>query len=192
MAAVSLALVVLGAACGGTTSGRPKDDDAEQGGNTSTPRRRQRASRRQPLEWHVRQRAWHQPQRRGGAPPRGASADTSRQPWVVWPDRADGVGIVRVSAVTDAYTFLDKTTVPDASFVEAAAVYGVPLCVAPGSAHVRAYLDDNEDEDPNQPASSDYLDSCFDGGGQCFRCLDVNVSAGAVADVAISLAQSCD
>src|SRR6185369_6352919 len=86
----------------------------------------------------------------------------------------------------------DKTMVSNANFVSPDAAYGAPLCVPAGSTHVRAFLDDNEDEDPNAVTSSDYLDSCASGSAQCFRCFDLNVSAGATADLTIYLAHTCD
>jgi hypothetical protein len=119
-------------------------------------------------------------------------ADASRQPWIVWPDRADGVGILRVSAVSDQYMIQDKTTVADASFVAADASYGAALCVPGGSTHVRAFLDDNEDAVANAVTSSDYIDSCSSGQAPCARCFDLNVSAGATTDLTIKLGHSCD
>jgi hypothetical protein len=119
-------------------------------------------------------------------------AVTTRQPWVVWPAQADGVGDLRVNAVSDQYKFQDRATVPGASFVAADASYGVALCVPSGSTHIRAFLDDNEDEDPNAVSSSDYLDSCATGSAQCFRCFDLNVTAGSKTDLTIELRNSCD
>jgi len=121
------------------------------------------------------------------------TADTSRQPWVLWPAQADGVGILRVSSVSESYTIQDKAIVVGASFVDADASYQVPLCVPPGKNQLRAYLDDNEDENPNQPSSGDYLDSCSaPPSAACFRCYNVDTSAGAKLRQTISLAQSCD
>jgi len=119
-------------------------------------------------------------------------ADDSHMPWTIWPNQTDGVGNLRVSAVSDRYTIQDKTMVSNANFVSPDAAYGAPLCVPAGSTHVRAFLDDNEDEDPNAVTSSDYLDSCASGSAQCFRCFDLNVSAGATADLTIYLAHTCD
>jgi hypothetical protein len=120
------------------------------------------------------------------------SADTSRQPWVAWPTQADGAGTLRLTAVDAAYKFQDKASVPNVSFVAQAAQYGVPLCVPAGATQIRAFLDDNDDEDPNAVSSSDYLDSCSKGSSACFRCYGLNLAAAAIADLNIELTNSCD
>jgi len=120
------------------------------------------------------------------------ATDTSRQPWVVWPTQADGAGTLRVSAVDSSYKFQDKASLPNVSFVAETASYGVPLCVPAGATQIRAFLDDNEDEDPNAVTSSDYLDSCSKGSAQCFRCNNLNVAASAKVDLSIELTNSCD
>lgn len=120
------------------------------------------------------------------------AADDSRMPWVVWPEQADGSGSLRVSAVSDAYVIQDKVSLPRVDLTLANATYGVPLCVPAGSTHVRAFLDDNEDELPNAVTSSDYLDSCASGSAACPRCFSMSVTSGAQADLSIELAHSCD
>ena len=121
------------------------------------------------------------------------SADTSGQPWVEWPDQADGSGTLTVSATSSSGALRqDKVLVPDASYLADDAVYGVALCVPPGTSSVRAFLDHGTDEDPGAVTSSDYLDSCADGSAACFRCFQQAVTAGAEVDLSVSLIRSCD
>lgn len=120
------------------------------------------------------------------------AADTTRQPWVVWPTQADGTGTLVVSAATRSLVVQDRVRIPNANFRPADASYGVALCVPPGTSEVRAFLDHGNDEDPRQVTSSDYLDSCAPGSAACFRCFDVSVTAGTDVDLGIALATTCD
>jgi hypothetical protein len=117
-------------------------------------------------------------------------ANISNQPWVLWPTQTDGTGTLTVSA--SAASLHDKVTLPAVSFVAADSVQGVALCVPAGATNVRAFLDEEELENPNGVTSSHYLDSCAPGAGQCFRCYSVTATAGAEIDLAIALKHSCD
>ncbi len=118
-------------------------------------------------------------------------ADTSMQPWVVWPADADGTGTLIVSATRESTT-LARETVTGASYVAAGASNTVELCVTPGAVEVRAFFDDDLDASPDATYSADYLDSCLGENDGCFRCVNTTVAAGGTVSVSADLVGSCD
>ena len=113
--------------------------------------------------------------------------DTSAQPWTVWPDEADGVGTLIVSA-SQATTVVARETVADADMTIEAPSYPVDLgCVPAGSLTLRAFLDDNLTAKPTDTFSSDYRDSCM-----LDRAPTFVIQAGLVNEVSLALNNSCD
>lgn len=118
-------------------------------------------------------------------------ADTSMQPWVVWPTEADGTGTLIVSALQGT-TVVARETYPGADMTGATASYTVPLCVPPGESEVRVFLDDDLDAAADATYSADYLDSCMGEHDGCFRCIRATAAAGEDVPVTAPLRGSCD
>src|SRR5258706_11630356 len=115
------------------------------------------------------------------------SADTSNQPWLVWPSEADGKGTLIVSAV-DAGTVIIRVPMPNADMTPAAASYEFDLgCVPAKTLTPSAFFDDNENAPADAWFSSDYRDSCM-----LDRQPTLAVQADIVNTFALVLNNSCD
>lgn len=115
---------------------------------------------------------------------------TSQQPWVKWPLRADGKGVLVVTA-TGGGARVARQTVPGADFTSASARYEVELgCLAPGPVQVQAFLDDNQNAAEQTVRSSDEYDSCM--GGTVPEVVTADVPQSGTTDVELVLYQSCN
>jgi hypothetical protein len=115
------------------------------------------------------------------------AADDSKQPWKVWPTEADGVGTLVVSAFDPGSSKLVRVTLSNVD-VKLGPQTALLNCVPAVTVEVRAFLDDNNNAQPDAYYSADYRDSC----PPAPRKVDVAVSAGSTASASIQLAQSCD
>lgn len=113
------------------------------------------------------------------------SEDTTAQPWVVWPDEADGVGILVVSVGWGDIVRMARVT--GADLKPAAAAYEATLCAMSGQARLNAFLDEDEDAEELAVFSGDYLDSCA-----VERQVDLTVPAAGTLTVPYVLNNSCD
>lgn len=115
------------------------------------------------------------------------SPDESKQPWQLWPNEADGVGTLVVSAFDPASSKLVRVTLSNVD-VKLGPQTVLLSCVPAVTVEVRAFLDDNNNAQPDAYSSADYLDSC----PPAPRKVDVAVSSWSTASAAIQLTQSCD
>ncbi len=113
------------------------------------------------------------------------SDDTTAQPWVVWPDEADGIGTLVVSV--GAGDIVRMARVTGADLKPPTAAYDATLCAPSGQVRLNAFLDEDEDADQSAVFSGDYLDSCA-----VDRQIDVSVPAAGTLTVPYVLNNSCD
>lgn len=117
--------------------------------------------------------------------------DDSFQPWVLWPDDADGIGTLIAHAVRES-AVLARETLAGADMTPESASYAINMCVTPGTVEVIVFLDDDEDVRPDTIYSADYLDSCMGLNGECYRCVELAATTGEDIDVTAELVSSCD
>jgi len=118
-------------------------------------------------------------------------AEEDYLPWIVWPSEADGAGTLIVHAVRGTTDVLARATIADADMTAADASYTTSLCVAPGTLQIVVFLDDNENAPDTLIYSADYRDTCM-GPGDCYRCIELTVSAGEDVGAEAQLYGSCD
>jgi hypothetical protein len=109
--------------------------------------------------------------------------DDSTQPWVAWPEEADGVGTLRVAVTISGEVWQQAQEEADLL----AGTVNVALCAGTGNGTLSVFLDDNDNAGEAATTSGDYLDSC----GRD-RALQVQVTAGKTFAVPFELAGSCD
>lgn len=118
-------------------------------------------------------------------------AEDDYLPWIVWPSEADGVGTLIVHAVRGTTEVLARSTISGADMTAVDASYTTNLCVTPGTLQIIVFLDDNENAPDTLIYSADYRDTCM-GPGECYRCIELTVSAGEDTGAEAQLYGSCD
>ena len=113
------------------------------------------------------------------------AADDSSQPWVLWPDAADGVGALRASVTISGETWQRTTEQVDLN--AATGSLDLALCSGTGSGTLSVFFDENDNAGEAATTSSDYLDSCGTD-----RAVQIQVTAGKTFEVPFELGGSCD
>jgi hypothetical protein len=111
--------------------------------------------------------------------------DPASQPWVLWPEEADGVGTLHVVAMPGVGGVAAIATVDDWDVNDAGTLVEAELCVSAGPQQLGGFLDDNVNAAADALRSSDYLDSCA-------TPATVTATAGGTHAVTLTLSATCD